>query len=184
MSEPLNLNADQGATLNFIVNWQQATPTTTWTAATDYEVGAVVNPTASTGFIYIAGSGGGLSDATEPTWPIIVSDTVVDGSITWTCTNPSVQPVDITNYTAIMQVRSAAGATDLEASVTTTSSPAGVIILGGINGSINVTITGETTYGFTNTIYAYDLFLVSPEDVRTMVVDGKIKVNLAVTVVP
>ena len=109
---------------------------------------------------------------------------VTDGSVVWTCTGPDVQPVNLTGYTSYMQIRTSPGATDLEASISTTPTAAGSITLGGAGGTIAINITGETTAALTSPIYNYDLFLVDGSDVRTMLTRGKISVNLQVTIIP
>jgi hypothetical protein len=64
----------------------------TWVTATAYEVvtakdartGDWVKPTVQNGFWYkctVAGTSGGV----EPTWPTTAGNTVVDGTVTWTC---------------------------------------------------------------------------------------------------
>ena len=56
----------------------------TWTAAASIASGARIRPSTTNNRIYQAG-GAGTTDATEPTWPTTVGDTVVDNDITWTC---------------------------------------------------------------------------------------------------
>ena len=55
-----------------------------WAAAASIASGAKRRPTTSNGFVYQAG-GAGTTDATEPTWPTTIDDTVIDNDITWTC---------------------------------------------------------------------------------------------------
>ena len=188
MAQTLNLTVDQGATLQFTINFRQATPTATWTAATDYDTEDVVQPSAPNGYVYEC-STAGESGSTEPTWPTTLTNTVEDGTVVWTCANPDVQPVNLSSYTAAMQIRTApyslggTTSTDPEASITNVSTSQGVITLGGATGSIGVLVTGETTSNLTSKAYFYDLFVISPSDIRTMVVSGKITVNNNVTVV-
>ena len=54
----------------------------TWTASHAYTAGARVKPTTATGYYYEA-LDAGTSDATEPTWPIFIGETIVDNDITW-----------------------------------------------------------------------------------------------------
>lgn len=57
----------------------------TWKATQAYGVGAWANPiTGGAGFAFKA-TAGGSSGSTEPTWPVVVGTTVVDGTVTWTC---------------------------------------------------------------------------------------------------
>lgn len=55
-----------------------------WTASTKKYLGDVVRKTVDNGYRYkctVEGTTGG----TEPTWPTTIGNTVVDGSVTWTC---------------------------------------------------------------------------------------------------
>lgn len=57
-----------------------------WAATTAYLVNDCVRPTIPNGFGYrctVAGN----SAATEPTWPTVAGQTVVDGGVTWICHN-------------------------------------------------------------------------------------------------
>lgn len=56
-----------------------------WAALTAYSVNSYRQPTASNTFYYKATTPG-TSAASEPTWPLVVGGTVVDGTVTWTCT--------------------------------------------------------------------------------------------------
>lgn len=55
-----------------------------WAATTVYATGTRRKPTVSNNFFYEATTGG-TSAGTEPTWPLVVGNTVVDGTVTWTC---------------------------------------------------------------------------------------------------
>ena len=56
-----------------------------WVATTAYAVGDTVIPVvANDRFYYVATSNAGTSAGTEPTWPVVTGDTVVDGTVTWT----------------------------------------------------------------------------------------------------
>lgn len=55
-----------------------------WEATTAYGVGQQVVPTTLNGYVYectVAGD----SDASEPTWPTTLAQTVVDDGVTWRC---------------------------------------------------------------------------------------------------
>lgn len=57
---------------------------TAWAASTDISLYAVREPTTRNNYLYratVAGTTGG----SEPTWPTTIGNTVVDGSVTWTC---------------------------------------------------------------------------------------------------
>jgi len=57
-----------------------------WTALTVYGAGAEVRPVAgNNGFFYYTVAGG-TSAAGEPAWPVVIGNTVVDGTVTWICT--------------------------------------------------------------------------------------------------
>ena len=50
----------------------------------DWKAKVVVRPTVQNGYWYEATTGG-TSGGSEPTWPTTVGNTVVDGTVTWTC---------------------------------------------------------------------------------------------------
>lgn len=54
-----------------------------WRPNEDYSAAEYVRPILANGFAYQ--SGGGTSGAVEPRWPRTLAQTVVDGSVTWTC---------------------------------------------------------------------------------------------------
>lgn len=59
---------------------------TTWVASTAYALNDLVVPTTANGYYYkVTNAGGGTSGASEPTWPTVIGDTVVDNTITWRC---------------------------------------------------------------------------------------------------
>jgi hypothetical protein len=80
-----------------------------WRPNEQYATNEYIRPNIATGFAYQA-AGAGTSGLREPRWPTVLNATVVDGSITWTC--------------------SAAGANGLNAvsSPSAVSSPAGLTI--------------------------------------------------------
>lgn len=62
-----------------------------WVASTLYVVDTIVRPSTPTGFIYkclIEGT----SDITEPTWPVLINGTLVDGSVYWKAQFYAVRP--------------------------------------------------------------------------------------------
>jgi len=63
----------------------------TWVATHAYAANAYVQPTAghANGRLYqVTAGGGGNSGGSEPTWPTVLGNTVVDGAITWTDRGP------------------------------------------------------------------------------------------------
>lgn len=56
----------------------------TWAASTSYDKGNRRVPTTKNGYYYKA-TVTGTSNATEPLWPTVVGNIVVDGTVTWTC---------------------------------------------------------------------------------------------------
>ena len=63
--------------------------TTAWIASTVYALDSQVIPSLSApnGYYYLA-TIAGTSGATAPTWPTVAGNTVVDGTVTWTCQGP------------------------------------------------------------------------------------------------
>lgn len=55
-----------------------------WEATTAYTLGQSVEPTVDDTFRYECTTAG-TSSGSEPTWPAVIDDTVVDGTVTWTC---------------------------------------------------------------------------------------------------
>lgn len=65
-----------------------------WAGTTANSVGDVVKPTTRNGFEYIAVAAG-TTGGSEPTFPVILGDTVVDGTVTWKAQAP--YGVDVTS---------------------------------------------------------------------------------------
>ncbi len=57
----------------------------TWAVSVAYALVDLVVPTTVNGYTYECTVAGTSDAATEPTWPTVVGDTVVDGTVTWTC---------------------------------------------------------------------------------------------------
>lgn len=57
-----------------------------WQASYDYAAGDLAMPTAPNGYCYEVTVDGGSSGETEPTWPTVIDEEVVDGDLTWKCT--------------------------------------------------------------------------------------------------
>ena len=86
-------------------------------------------------------------------------------------------PVDLTTYTARMQVREKYSSANPTVSLTTEN---GGITLGGIDGTIDIDISSTTTAGIVAKEYVYDLELVS-SSVVTRLIEGKFIVTPEVT---
>lgn len=87
----------------------------------------------------------------------------------------SPEPVDLTGYTANMQIR----AFPLSPSVLYDASAD--IVLGGTAGTITLTISAADTETFTWWTGVYDLLLTSPTSVVTRVLQGTVTVSPGVT---
>ena len=97
-------------------------------------------------------------------------------SLAFTVAQSDDTPVDLTTYTAKMQIRASAGGT-LYLELTDSSG----ITLGGALGTVSITITDEQTEAFTFTEAVYDLVLVSQSEVQLDVLYGAIYMHDAVT---
>lgn len=86
-------------------------------------------------------------------------------------------PVDLTTYSARMQVREKHSSTSTNLSL---SSDNGDITLGGVNGTILIEIDADTTAGIVAKDYVYDLELISSSTV-TRLIEGKFIVTPEVT---
>lgn len=85
--------------------------------------------------------------------------------------------VNLTGYTARMQVRSKAEAATTILSLTSGSG----ITLGGSAGTIVISISAATTAGLTAGDYVYDLELVAPTAAVTRLLQGRFRVSAEVT---
>jgi hypothetical protein len=90
-------------------------------------------------------------------------------------------PVNLTGYGARMQVRSAAGATDLEIDASTTN---GMITLGGSLGTVAINVPAFFMTGIAAGSYKYDIDVYSGDatPIVTRLVQGSFKVNAEVTI--
>lgn len=87
-------------------------------------------------------------------------------------------PVDITGYTARMQIRRKKSSTTAEHEATTEN---GGITLGDTAGTVAITIAATDTADFSFSKGVYDLELVDPQGVVTRLVEGGVEVNQEVT---
>lgn len=96
--------------------------------------------------------------------------------ITWLIDD---DPVDLTAYSARLQVRShvRAGTTILSL----TSAVGGGLTLGGVAGTIDVDLTATATAALTPGLYVYDLELVDGSGTVTRLLEGTVQVTAEVT---
>jgi hypothetical protein len=97
-------------------------------------------------------------------------------TITWT--NSKKQPIDLTSYSARMQVRSSADSATVVLELTTSNSR---ISLTGVTGQINLLVSATTMSSIPEGKYVYDLELVSGGGEVTTVVEGNFVVKAEVT---
>lgn len=83
--------------------------------------------------------------------------------------------VNLTGYTAAMDITDNAGTLLVDVGTT------GTIALGGSAGTITITIPKATTATFAPGAYRYDLFLTSSGNVATRLLKGTVMVEAAVT---
>jgi hypothetical protein len=101
-----------------------------------------------------------------------------DYQLTWNTTEGTVtSPVDLTNWSARMQVRSTYQSSTAVLSFTSGSG----ITLGGTTGSILIEATPAQTAGVAEGQYVYDLELVSPGSAVTRLVEGSLFCDPEVT---
>lgn len=105
----------------------------------------------------------------EPTFTWYAGQCVCTGTI-----GAGAEPVDLTGYTALLQIRTAPGGTllyDASSNIT----------LGGTAGTIALNIPAATTAGFTWSVGVYDLLLTSSQGVATRLLTGNVTVSPAVS---
>ena len=93
--------------------------------------------------------------------------TIKTGTVVW----------DLTSYTARMQVRTSAGATDTLLSLTDSAG----ITLGGTAGTVAVTISAAATAALLTGRHVYDLEIASSAGEVWRVIEGKFTVKQEVT---
>ncbi len=100
-----------------------------------------------------------------------------DVTLTWL--DDADAPIDLTGYTARMQIRQTIGAVTTLAELTTENDK---IVLGDEDGTIRLLLADEETedYVWTNPA-VYDLELVSPAGVVTRLFKGKVELDPEVT---
>jgi len=139
-----------------------------WVASTAYSAGDEVEPTTANGFVYVCTTAG-TSDASEPTWPTTVGDTVTDGTVVWTChgrwfgisgdvsSDFSANDVitvygstgndgDYTLYSVTYDSGTTTTRLEVKSAVTDTTAD-GSIGVNGLNSGVKITIEGYDQYG-------------------------------------
>jgi hypothetical protein len=105
---------------------------------------------------------------------------IIDQGATWNITftykNTDGNPINLTGYTAALQLRTSYDAASASLSLTSGSG----IVLGGTAGTIAVTATATQTGALTAGEYVYDLEITS-SSVVTRLVQGRITVTPQVT---
>lgn len=92
--------------------------------------------------------------------------------------NPNETPINLTGYTARMQVREKVASTSTLLNLTTEN---GGIALGGVTGTIAVTAAASLTDDITVKRGVYDLELISSGGVVTRLVEGCVTISPEVT---
>lgn len=87
-------------------------------------------------------------------------------------------PIDITGYTARMQIRQTVGSVGFEVELTTEN---GGITLGGALGTVDLLISATATAALDFLAAVYDLELVSPTSIVTRLVKGSVVLDKEVT---
>lgn len=87
-------------------------------------------------------------------------------------------PIDLTGYTARMQVREKYTSTKKDLTLTTEN---GGLTLGGAAGTININVNATTTAALHAKEYVYDLELVSSSNIVIRLIEGKFIVTPEVT---
>lgn len=112
----------------------------------------------------------------------VTYNTVIDQGADWYINfvyqNPAGTPVNITGYTAALQIRTSPLARTAVLTLTTANS--GLVITGN-TGTIAAHATNAQTTAITNGRYVYDLEITSPTGIVTRLVQGTIEVSPQVT---
>lgn len=86
--------------------------------------------------------------------------------------------VNVTGYTARMQIRKTVDATTIILTLTTEN---GRITVGGANGLITLLVSAADTAALTTFCGVYDLEVISPTGVVTRLLEGQVEVSKEVT---
>lgn len=98
--------------------------------------------------------------------------------VTFTYQDSTGTPINLTGYTAAMQLRAPTDSTTASLSL---SSPSNGIVITGATGVVAVSATAAQTGALIEGIYEYDLELTSGAGVVTRLVQGQITVSPQVT---
>lgn len=131
----------------------------TWAATTAYALGNRVVPTTANGFYYECTTAG-TSAATQPTWPTVIGNTVVDGTVTWTCKGgTSANAGDTTLMSEITTGGGArAAATASRVTTTVTNDTAQLLLTFNFTASFAVTESGALNASSAGTLLARQVF--------------------------
>jgi len=94
------------------------------------------------------------------------------------CPPSNALPVDVTGYTADLQIKQNANSSTVLFEASTAN---GDIVLGGTAGTIALTIPASATGGFTFRQAVWDILLTSPAGIATRLLQGIVYVSPAVT---
>ena len=116
----------------------------------------------------------------------VTYNTVIDQGADWyinfTYENPAGTPVNLTGYTAALQIRTSPLAATAVLSLT---SPSGGITITGATGLIACHATAVQTAAIINGRYAYDIEITAPSTgIITRLVQGTVDVSAQVTRIP
>ena len=87
-------------------------------------------------------------------------------------------PVDVTGYTARMQLRAQKSSTEILLSLTTEN---GCITMGSTDGKVHLEIPAETTATYSARRAVYDLEMIDPEGIVTRLLEGGVELSMEVT---
>ena len=87
-------------------------------------------------------------------------------------------PINLTNYTAAMQLRLQY---DSPTTALSLSSPSNGIVITGASGLVTITITDTQTAALASDTFLYDLEITSPTSVKTRLIQGVAVVSAEVT---
>ena len=93
-------------------------------------------------------------------------------------TKSSGQPVNLTGYTAAMQIRRTP---DSSTALVSLSSPSAGITIDALNGRVTVEISAVQTAALTPGKYVYDLLLTNPASKKKRLIEGVVVVDAGVT---
>jgi hypothetical protein len=101
----LNFSIPEDLTFNYgLLQSTTFSNTSFWTSGSFYPVGDYVIPTIPSLYIYRCDASG-ISAGSEPTWPTIIGNTVVDGTVTWSCVQGNVVSSPFTESEEIESIR-------------------------------------------------------------------------------